>query len=86
MPEDPLSAIRQLYDDKKNGILYEWITIDLPKEEWYTCTACNGTKTYLTTRDLHRSAGWVPCYRCDENGLLRTRTEKRKIVRSKKSS
>lgn len=36
-------------------------TIELPKHAWYTCFACNGKGSYLSSADCHRSEGWVPC-------------------------
>lgn len=33
----------------------------LPKEEWHTCSTCGGSGSVHQERDLHRSAGIIPC-------------------------
>ena len=33
------------------------------------CERCKGKGEYLEEGDLHRSAGWVPCYNC-KNGYV----------------
>ena len=51
-----------------------YITKKLKESEWYTCKVCDGTRSYYTEGDLHKSGGIVPCYHCDANGLMRTKS------------
>lgn len=45
----------------------------LPESEWYKCRACGGAGSYFMERDLHRSAGELPCQHC-HNGVVKTHT------------
>lgn len=47
----------------RRGRAKTFFTQPLPEPEWRRCEWCNGTGYVTTERDLHRSAGTVPCPR-----------------------
>jgi hypothetical protein len=51
------------------------VTERLPPEQWHRCTACQGTGFVRMERDLHRSAGIIPCpnHHCHQ-GTVRSHT------------
>lgn len=38
--------------------------VNLPMDQWHTCTRCGGKAELVLTEDLHRSAGLIPCTYC----------------------
>lgn len=48
----------------RNSFFRTMVKIELPKKEWYICTACSGMGYYEEPRDLHKSGGIVRCSFC----------------------
>lgn len=53
----------------------QYVVEYLPENEWSKCKVCNGTGRTEMTRDLHRSAGIIPCpnHHCHK-GTIKTKT------------
>lgn len=48
---------------------------ELPKSGWHACPTCRGAGSVETVRDLHRSAGTIPCpHPHCHAGTIRSRT------------
>lgn len=50
--------------EEDNGVVKYYVRQELPRHDYYTCHACNGSGQFYSNGDLHRSAGWEPCTVC----------------------
>lgn len=51
--------VREPSDPRRRATAYRMET--LPVEHWTQCGRCGGSGSVMTTRDMHQSAGIVPC-------------------------
>jgi transcription elongation factor Elf1 len=61
-------------------------TVKLKASEWYKCPVCEGTGSYETSGDLHKSGGIVPCNRCSDGVVKSEVREIKRRVRVKATS
>jgi len=38
--------------------------VSLSEDQWFKCTSCDSSGLFYMERNLHESAGWIPCGRC----------------------